>query len=800
MRMLILSILLAVPLLSQAVPLHGTVLDAESGTPLAFANIVLKGGYRGAISNREGEFTLAVPGDAVSFLLVSYLGYEELELAVPPGQTRVTARLERKTLTEDPIRVTATRLRPHVDPVPLKNLDRETIEERYWAQDPPMLLAETPGIYAYNEAGNGIGNSYLTLRGFGQTRVSVMINGVPLNGGDSHEVWWVDLPDFAASLKDIQVQRGVMSGLYGSSALGGSINLVTDSFVKERRWRVSQGFGSWGTRKSNIEWSSGLMDQALSANLRLSAIRSDGYREQSWTRSWAYYLNLSHHGDHSTTRFNFFGGPENTHLAYKGITAEQLEDDRRANPLTWEDEEDRFHQPHFELHHSWQIDPDRSLANTLFFTKGDGYYEQLREDRDAFEYNLHEGWDDGWFETDLVRRRTVDEWDAGWIPQFDWILGAQQLGVGGELRLHDSHHFADVRWAEVYPAELPQYQRYYDYRVAKRSLTAYVKDRLQLTAAFAVEGVLQLRHHRFEMDEDRRYGVVFERDYTFVSPRIGLTWKPGPGSSFFASAAHGTREPSHKEIYWATDFWSGPDVKPYHFEESGDGLAYVGPEVDPEKVLDLELGGRLNFARAAFDWTLYWMDFRDEILPFAGTLDDNQYPNNGNAERSRHAGVELGGKLRLLEGWTLGGAANFTRDRFVEYTEYGYDWDADEPVVNVYDDQAIPGYPVYGWNLRLDGRSGRLRPWLAGRGAGRQWLDGRNEESRSVDPYALLDAGLGVDLAGLWGIEGLSLDARVSNVLDTEYETSGYIESDDLMPRWFVGAPRHWYVSLSVDF
>ncbi len=809
MRPMIIIAILLLPSLALSSTIRGKVVDAESGTPLPFANVVVKDSDRGAISNREGAFSVDIQEAPKAVLQVSYLGYKTLEFEVEAGWGLVTVALYPTVLTEDPIIVTATRVLPHIDPLPVKNLDRETIEQRYWAQDPPMLLAETPGIYAYNESGNGIGNSYLSLRGFGQNRVAVMINGVPLNGGDSHDVWWVDLPDFAASLKDIQVQRGVMSGLYGGTALGGSINLVTDSFSRERRLRLSHGLGSWGTQKSNIEYSSGVLDEALSVNLRLSTIRSDGYRDQSWTKSWAYYANLSHFGERSTTRVNFYGGPENVHLAYKGITAVQLENDRTANPLTWEDEEDHFHQPHFELHNDWQIDPDRSLSNILYFTKGDGYYEQFREERDAYEYNLVDRPEDT-FDTDLVRRRTVDEWDGGWIPSYQHTLGNHRVDLGGELRLHRSHHFGDVQWAEVYPAGLPLYQRFYDYKVKKTAMTAYLKDRIVLSGSLALEAVMQFQRHSFELYEDQRFAVGYTRDFNLVSPRLGLSWQAAEGRSFFLSGAYGGRTPAHRDIYNAGDFWSGPGGEVYqeywgndsyvsHFEASGGGLDYIGPEAKSEKVLDLELGGRFSGPRYSLDWTLYWMDFRDEIVPYAGAQDDNQYPNNGNAEQSRHAGLELGGKLQLAEGWALTGAANFTQDRFVKYTEYGYDWVNYEPIVTVYDDQTIPGYPVHSWNLRLDGGLGAFAPWLAARGAGRQWLDGRNEEARSVEPYTLLDAGLSIDLPGFTGIRGASLDLRVNNLLDTEYESSGYIEFDDGEPRWFVGAPRNWYAGLSVD-
>jgi iron complex outermembrane receptor protein len=106
-------------------------------------------------------------------------------------------------------------------------LRREDLTRVNWGQDTPMALAILPNVYAYSDAGNGIGYSYLSIRGFPQRRVSVLINGVPLNDPESHEVYWIDHPDLLASTSEAQVQRGVGSALYGAASLGGSGNLET---------------------------------------------------------------------------------------------------------------------------------------------------------------------------------------------------------------------------------------------------------------------------------------------------------------------------------------------------------------------------------------------------------------------------------------------------------------------------------------------------------------------------------------------------------------------------------------------
>jgi outer membrane cobalamin receptor len=119
-------------------------------------------------------------------------------------------------------------------PSAFTNVTKKDIERDYFGQDLPMLLMQTPGAYAYSDAGNGIGYSYLKIRGFASRRIGVTINGIPLNDSESREVYWIDHPDLAASAQEIQVQRGVGASTYGTTAIGGSVNVETVPYRQDR--------------------------------------------------------------------------------------------------------------------------------------------------------------------------------------------------------------------------------------------------------------------------------------------------------------------------------------------------------------------------------------------------------------------------------------------------------------------------------------------------------------------------------------------------------------------------------------
>ena len=108
--------------------------------------------------------------------------------------------------------------------------------------------------------------SYLSIRGFPQRRISVLVNGVPLNDPESHEVYWIDHPDLLASTAEAGVQRGVGAALYGAASLGGGVNVETVPFGDTPRVSAVLGAGSFDTRRGMLELDSG----RLAGNWNLS--------------------------------------------------------------------------------------------------------------------------------------------------------------------------------------------------------------------------------------------------------------------------------------------------------------------------------------------------------------------------------------------------------------------------------------------------------------------------------------------------------------------------------------------------
>lgn len=783
MNVFVFAVLLALAAPASAQSLSGRIVDAASGAPLA-ARVEILETDDIVEADADGRFALATAAAARLTLVVSHPGYYVQRTTIDgPTTGPLDLRLTAIVSLTDRVEVTATRARDGLDPVSFTNVPQERVEEAHWGQDPAVLLSQiVPGFFATNDNGNGIGYSYFSIRGFGQARTRVMLNGAPLNGAESGELYFIDLADFMATSGDVQVQRGV----FGLSGLGGSIDISTALPSATPSFSVEAGAGSYGTRRLSVQAQSGLVGGQWAFAARYSRITTDGYRDQSWVDMWNYYVSAARFGERSRLRLVFFGGPEETHLAYVGVPRAALEGrltgdadrDRRVNPLTWPGEIDTFLQPHYQLVHDYEWSPATRLSQTAYLFTGDGYYDQYRDNRWLYEYALPDAaLPDGTLaaRSDLIRRRTVEEWDAGWVPTFTHGRGRWTVEVQGEARLHRGHHYGEVRWAALLPSLSPEH-RYYDYRVEKRTASASGELRVALSPRVSVTGGLQVTHHAYELSEDRLKGVSLTEDYNFLLPRAGAVVALATGTNAYLGLARGMREPFFRSIYDPQDYYATPVT------------------LDPEDVWNVEAGLSVQRSRWRARGNLYWMKFLNEIV-YAGALDDNGVPIYGNGARSRRAGAELDAGVTLAPWLSLDGALSLSRNTFTRYREFDFEGGS-----VVYDGHRVAGFPDVMASITVRGDWRGARATLSVRHVGRFFLDNTERDDRRNEGFTVADAGFRLPVPASWtgGASGrLALDLRVNNLFNARYTSFGYMDGE---PLYIPAAGRHVYSGVSVKF
>ena len=804
-------------LLGDSIKISGTVIDQSSKKPLAGANIVLESTNMGTITNINGEYSI----DAFSSQLIisaSYIGYDiaKKQIEVNNNSLQVNFELRSKVLPGQEVVVTSTRAVERETPVAFVDLPREELVKRYWSQDIPMLLSEVPGIYSYSDAGNGLGYTYLKIRGFDQKRVSVMINGIPLNDPEDHQVYWVDMPDFLSSVHDIQIQRGVGSSIYGANSFGGTVNIQTSDLNLPRQIKLSTGMGSYNTQKYSFNLNSGLIDNQYAFSARFSKISSDGYRDNSEVDMWSYYLSAARYTLKTSTFINVYGGPEMTHASWEASPESQLRENHRHNPLTYKNSIDNFNQPHYELHHRWAMNDKLTWNNSVYYIHGEGYYEGFKSNKKLYDFGYEPFYlpDSSLVErTNLVRQKWVDKDQLGMVSRMDLQHRNGTLTFGVDGYLFKSKHWGNVAWAAQLPANASPEDKYYGYKGDKKAFSLFAHELYRLTENLSLMGDLNFQYKTYDFKQDEYgnfYGIsrhAYNVDYNFFSPKFGVNYNINKNLNIFTNISVAHREPTDTDLF---DVWQGPDdvgVAPLFsnadtVKNSSGEVEYLewnNPLTKPEDLLDFEFG--LGYTTQKFKLKLngYWMNFNNEIVPYS-QVDKDGFPIKGNADHTIHRGVEGSFGLEIVPGLDLSGAMALSQnyfEKFIQYeAEYDENWNFAGNKEIDFNGKTIAGFPGTMANLKLQYSKGLLSSYLFLQHVGKQYLDNTESDERSISAYSLLNIHLSYSLKNIIGLNDLRLSFWINNLLDESYETAGYYDAWEGENFLWPGADRNFFIGL----
>ncbi|MCS6819528.1 MAG: TonB-dependent receptor plug domain-containing protein, partial [Chitinophagales bacterium] len=344
-----------------------------------------------------------------------------------------------KTFNTDEVIVTATRASLNT-PTTFSIVKSKELEPINLGQDLPVLLDFTPSIVTTTDAGAGVGYTGLRIRGSDPTRINVTINGVPVNDAESQSVFWVNTPDLFSSVEDIQIQRGVGTSTNGPAAFGASINIRTRSVSSVPYGAFSVSGGSFNTIKLTAMGATGLLKNKFFAEGRLSKINSNGYIERASSDLWSYFVTAGFQHKKTSLRFIHFYGHEKTYQAWYGVPENMLKINRRFNSAgtdfgakenPWKNEIDNYRQQYFQLFITQQFSPQWMLNVGLFTTLGKGYYEQYKVKQLLSRYapvfdSIHFS-----IETDLIRRRWLDNVFYGSVFSLQYERKSFQFTLGG---------------------------------------------------------------------------------------------------------------------------------------------------------------------------------------------------------------------------------------------------------------------------------------------------------------------------------------------------------------------------------
>lgn len=837
MRSFLLPAALAACLLAESPAAQTIHVISRDRVPIARATIAILPNGPTLITDSSGTSSLPVDlGAGDDSLLpmrvqISSVGFlpKQFPLAALPD----TILLEPIIYEQDGVVITANRASRERSPIAFSNVTGEQLRRSHTVGDIPLLLQSTPNLYSYTDAGGNLGYTYTQIRGFDDKRIASYVNGVPLNDPEDQFSYWVDLPDFADGVTDIQVQRGVGNSMYGDASFGGSINVVSLTLPKERSARVSTGFGQYredgrtigNFERQTVSFATGMLDHHFALSGRFSTQRSDGYRENSWAKSYGYQLGIARIDPGMTTELLLFGGPQQLHLAFFGISKDQIAQNRRFNPLTYENETDNFSQPHYQLHNTWYLSPHTTLTTTLYYIRGSGHFNQLVTGASYADFNIDSASTGGALSGDLVRKQQVDKYQVGWNPKLEIRHPRGTHTLGGSLYTFRSEHEGEVSWAQQLTGGLPPDHRYYFYTGEKLVASIFAQENLSLTGKLNVQATLQLRSQRYEFSQ-QKIGAFAGWEYTLnwlhLSPRLGLVYalrsESQHAQSIYLNAAMASRTPTDAAIYDATTPGAFPSLRidQLSVTESGDtAIAFGESTTRAESVLNLELGTTVQTSTLAGSLNLYWMDLRDEIIPYGGINPSNGLAATTNARGSYRIGIEADARWLLTRSWSVHASAAVNRYRIKEFTDtldvFDDSFTPIDQTVVTYTDKVGPGFPELLGSFELTYLNGSLQGSVRVRGAGKQYLELVNIDSLSIDAHATTTLSASLSLGRIPSVGVVQVTATVDNLFDQEIIRGGYGWNYAYAPsvgspvsllggaEYYVAPKRSFYLQASLD-
>jgi iron complex outermembrane recepter protein len=750
--------------------IRGIVTDVD-GKALPGAAITIVNTDNGVHTNESGAFTFTGLKDGMYKLSFSFIGYETRTVDVElRKEVFLNITLIGKPIETEEVFINATRA-GETAPFTYSTIDREMLRKHNTGHDIPFLLSLTPSLVESSEAGNGIGYTSQRIRGTDGSRINVTIDGIPLNDSESQQVFWVDLPDLAASAENIQIQRGVGTSSNGAGAFGATISIQTANPETEPTAEINSSIGSFNTIKNMVSASTGLISDKFALKMRYSDIKSDGYIERTGSDHRSALITGTFMSGKSRIKANVILGEEHTGIGWWGVPEDKLELNRRYNPAGeytdetgatryYDNESDNYIQNHYHLIYNLRLNDFLTLNSALHYTKGKGYYEEFREDQSLSNYLLppvNLG-DTVISETDLIRQKWLSNDFYGLVYSLKYNKDRLEAIAGGGMNKYVGDHFGNIIWMKHAGNVEKDYQWYLNSSV-KSEVSVYGKVNYALSDLISVFGDLQYRHIQYTMkgvDDDQRDLEQTHR-FGFFNPKTGLFFKINPYQNAYFSFSVANREPSRADFKEAV---GDPDATP-----------------KPETLYDFEMGYKLNSEKSAFGINLYGMFYKDQLVP-TGELSDVGYPISTNVEKSYRTGIELTAGFKPVEFLDWNFNLTLSRNKILDFTEYftdynTTDWSSQYSSKNLgevdiaYSPAIISSSDIA---LRI---SPQLNLHLISKYVGKQYFDNTASTERMIDPYFINNIRLDYEPV-INFVKGVELQFLINNIFNEKYESNAY--------------------------
>ena len=678
----------------------------------------------------------------------------------------------------------------------------------------PFLFSQTPGVLAWSENGLGTGTTYMRIRGAGDSRINVTLDGVPLNSPEDQCVFWANMNSYGSLLGSVQIQRGVGTSTNGDGAFGGTVALASAIPNQKAGGEVSVSYGSFNTFNVGGKFSTGLLWNHLIFDGAYHETNTDGFIHGTSGRSGSYYGGLTWIGNKFQIRYKNIGNFEKTGQAWNGVTAgdndmslmdgtygintgiktykdmwnaglgkynslyEYLtgyEKDANGNYPTaryqlndgsyWNKTTDNFWQNHNILSAAYDINDNWSITGSLHYTYGYGYYNEFRYNNKLKKFGMTY---DGVKKSDFVRKKGLSQNTYGFIWNANYKNDSWDVIGGMSLQEFDGNHFGYVTYIandnvqKKYMATGDY--KYYDSDATKFDGSAFVKAAYHINEQWDIFGDLQYRYVQYESNgiNDKFYEegssyynqrLDIDQKYRFLNPKAGFSWNLN-NHRVYGSVALSHREPERN-----------------NFTDNG-----AKPFPKAESLLDYELGYTFNNDIFRFGVNLYYMDYTNQFVQ-TGEKSDIGENLTTNIKDSYRMGVEIQGGVDVTSWLSIEGNASLSQNKIKDFDEVAsVNWEESFRTIH-YDNSTLafsPSTILNGFvNLHWNG----LQAVWHTNFVSRQYLDNTENADRSLPCYSASDANISYTWKPNKGIKECIFGLNFNNIFNRRYAANGWVYS-----------------------
>lgn len=709
-------------------------------------------------------------------------------------------------------------------PYAVTNIKKQQLNEfSTTGKELPFLFSQTPGVLAWSENGVGTGTTYMRIRGAGDSRINVTLDGVPLNSPEDQCVFWANMNSYGSLLGSVQIQRGVGTSTNGDGAFGGTIALSSATPQQTPGLEVSGSYGSFNTFNVGGKFSTGLLWKHLIFDGAYHETNTDGFIHGTSGRSGSYYGGLTWIGDNFQIRYKNIGNFEKTGQAWNGVTAgdndmslmdgtygsktgiKNYKDmyevglgkyntlyeyltydadgnfvkDANGNYVTarytmvdgtyWDKTTDNFWQNHNILSAAWNISEHWTTTASLHYTYGYGYYREFRPSNKLAKFGMTATDANGKNikRTDFVREKGLSQNAYGLVWNINYLNDAWDIIGGLSIQNFDGNHFGYVTYAandivrQKYLANGDY--KYYDSDAHKLDGNVFVKAAYHINEQWDVFGDIQYRHVGYKTDgiNDKFY----DDESGYYNQKLDIDEKydflnPKAG---FSWSLNGHR------LYGSVAM-SHREPERNNFTDNG---SYPAPKA--ESLIDYELGYTFNSDIFRVGVNLYYMDYKDQFVQ-TGLKSDIGENLTTNIKDSYRTGIELQAGIDPTSWLTIGGNASLSKNKIKDFDEVVEDWDNGETTIH-YDNSTLAFSP----STILNGfvtlhHKGWQAVWHTNF-VSRQYLDNTENVDRSLPCYSVSNISLGYTLKPKKVMKEAIFGLNFNNVFNRRYASCGWVYS-----------------------